>query len=259
MITNRKLYQIGAFVLVVNGILIAQVVDIELKKRSTNKYLKRMGDHPIPIPFDLKDRVKELLGYRVSLRGRYNHASEMEISPRHFITEHMETASYKEDHIGSYIVTPFYCSELKESVLINRGWIPKQLGDPKTREEGQVEGEVSLVCVVTHSPKILTQTKKNFPEQNKWSYIDVSEMAMTHGTQPILLDCSYASSAKGGPIGGQHDFGVSRDQKDYWGYWYSYFCTGGFILFFGYLIFRATGRRALLHYRSNTVSAKDFR
>ena len=259
MITNRKLIQIGIVVIVLNGFLVAQVADIEIKKRTTKKYLERMRGDPIPIPTDLKDRIKELLGYQVSLSGCYNHASEMQISPRHFITDHMETAPYKEDHVGVYIITPFYCNELRDSVLVNRGWIPKQLREPNTREEGQVEGEVSLVGVVTHSPGVLIQTKKNIPELNEWSYIDVAEMATTHGTQSVLLDCSYLSSAKGGPIGGQHDFGVSRDEKDYFGYWYTCFCTGGLILFFSYLIFRATGKRVYRNYRSSTISAKDFR
>ena len=259
MITNRTLFQIGILVVALNGFSIAQVVDIEIKKRKTEKYLQRMREDPIPIPLDLKDRIVEFLGYRVSLRGCYKHASEMHISPRHFITEHMETAAYKEDHVGVYIITPFYCNELGESVLVNRGWVAKQLREPDTREEGQLEGELSLVGVVTHSPNILTQIKKNFPEQNKWSYIDVEEMARTHGTQPILLDCTYESSTKGGPIGGQHDFGVSRDQKDYFSYWYTYFCTGGLVLFISYLIFRTTGKRAYLHYKINTINARDSR
>ncbi|KAI6653708.1 Surfeit locus protein 1-like [Oopsacas minuta] len=259
MVTNRKLIKIGIVVFALNGIVLAQVAIIELRSRKAQKYMKQMKQDSIPIPVDLKDRVGELLGSRVSLTGCYDHASEMYLCPRYFITEHMEATPYKENHIGINVITPFYCNELKSSVLINRGWIPKQLRDPSTREEGQIEGDIPLIGVVTQPPKVIKQTKQNKPDLNKWEYIDVENMAIMHNTEPILLDCSYEASTPGGPIGGQHDFGISKDPKDYFGHWYAYISTGGLVLYLSYCVFMFFGRRARFHYKSSTITAKDSR
>ena len=39
---------------------------------------------------------------------------------------------------GAYVVTPFFCHELGDWILVNRGWVPKRKMDPKTRKNGQV-------------------------------------------------------------------------------------------------------------------------
>ena len=259
MASNKTLIKVGILVFALNGVVLAQAVIAELRSRKTQKYVKRMEEPTIPIPTDLLARANELLGCRVSLSGSYNHASEMYLTPRYFTTEHIETAPYREGHTGLNIITPFYCNELKASVLVNRGWIPKQLRDPGTREEGQVKGDIAIIGVVTQPPVVIKRTKQNNPELNKWDYIDIQEMARVHSTQPILLDCTYESSVHGGPIGGQHDFGVSSDPKDSFGYWYTYVSTGGLVLYISYCAFMFISRRARIYVKNRTISAKDCR
>ena len=259
MASNRTLIKVGILVFALNGVALAQAVIVELKSRKTEKYVKRMEEPTIPIPLDLSARANDLLGYRVSLSGSYNHASEMYLTPRYFTTEHIETAPYKEGHTGLNIITPFFCNELNAGVLVNRGWIPKQLREPGTREEGQVKGDITLVGVVTQPPQVIKQTKQNNPELNRWDYIDLEEMSRVHNTQPILLDCTYESSVHGGPIGGQHDFGVSSDPKDYFGYWYTYVSTGGLVMYISYCVFMFASKRARIYIQNKTISAKDFR
>ena len=40
---------------------------------------------------------------------------------------------------GAHVVTPFYCEELEELILVNRGWVPRRKMEPTSRPQGQVE------------------------------------------------------------------------------------------------------------------------
>ena len=50
----------------------------------------------------------------------------------------IESTGRRGSEPGAYIVTPFFCEELGEFVLVNRGWVPRRKMDPATRPEGQV-------------------------------------------------------------------------------------------------------------------------
>ena len=43
------------------------------------------------------------------------------------------------------MITPFFCKELGQMVLVNRGWVPKRKMDPETRAAGQVRKERVLL------------------------------------------------------------------------------------------------------------------
>ena len=47
---------------------------------------------------------------------------------------------------GAHIITPFYCEELGQFILVNRGWVPKRKMDPATRKNGQVEKLNTMSC-----------------------------------------------------------------------------------------------------------------
>ena len=122
---------------------------------------------------------------------------------------------------------------------MNRGWVPKQQRYPNTREEGQVEGEVSLVAMVLDTSNNFIYSGVNRPECNDWQYVDVLEMSRACGTEPIILDCSYESSVEGGPIGGQTNVAIRNKHMEYIVVWY------GLTLLIGYILYksRASGVR----------------
>lgn len=50
----------------------------------------------------------------------------------------------------------------RETILINRGWVPGRYKDPSTRPKGQVQGEVDVIGIVR-----LHENRPNFMPANK--------------------------------------------------------------------------------------------
>ena len=56
------------------------------------------------------------------------------------------------DNVGWNVITPFKLSDRPDqTILVNRGWVPKKKLKPETRAEAQVEGEHVLTGVVRTS------------------------------------------------------------------------------------------------------------
>jgi surfeit locus 1 family protein len=93
--------------------------------------------------------------------------------------------------------------------LINRGWIPKDKADHKLRPDGLPQGTVVVEGLLREPWKKNMFTPENKPEEGKFYFPDVYEMAAHTNSQPVwveetmrpdLLE-SYAREDKGVPIG----------------------------------------------------------
>lgn len=82
------------------------------------------------------DHIPDLEYSRVSLTGYYDHSKELYMWPRTLNTA--DVSAQRNTEPGACIVTPFYCYELGQWVLVNRGWVPRRKMDPATRPKGQV-------------------------------------------------------------------------------------------------------------------------
>lgn len=57
-----------------------------------------------------------------------------------------------------------------ETILVNRGWVSSKHRDPKTRQGGQVEGDINLIGVVRLQEARPTFSMKNQEGSNIWFY-----------------------------------------------------------------------------------------
>lgn len=121
------------------------------------------------------------------------------------------------DGIGFHVVTPFTVTDRpnRPSILVNRGWVPKNKCDPRSRRDGQVEGEVELVGVVRLTEKREPFMPKNTVESRRWMSRDVDGLARALGTAPVFLDAVASSSPPGGPVGGQTRVSLRNDHFSY--------------------------------------------
>jgi hypothetical protein len=116
---------------------------------------------------------------------------------------------------GYQVVTPLDRSAEFEgfkgntTVLINRGWIPKDKADHRLRPDGLPRGTVVVEGLLREPWKKNMFTPDNKPEEGKFYFPDVYEMAAYTNSQPVwveetmrpdLLE-SYAREDKGVPIG----------------------------------------------------------
>uniref|UniRef100_A0A4W5LH97 SURF1-like protein n=1 Tax=Hucho hucho TaxID=62062 RepID=A0A4W5LH97_9TELE len=178
---------------------------------------------PIPLPIDPLE-LNNLEYRRVKVRGHYDHSQEIYILPRSPVDPEKEAREAGQlsssGDTGANVVTPFYCSDLGITILVNRGYVPRKKIKPETRMKGQVDDEVDLVGVVR-----LTEIRKPFVpqndvERNRWHYRDLETMARVTGAEQIFIDADLASTIPGGPIGGQTRVTLRNEHMQYIMTWY---------------------------------------
>ncbi|XP_036039225.1 surfeit locus protein 1 isoform X2 [Onychomys torridus] len=203
----------------------------------------RVMAEPIPLPADPIE-LKNLEYRPVKVRGHFDHSKELYMMPRTMVDPAREArdagriSSSTEN--GAYVVTPFHCSDLGVTILVNRGFVPKKKVNPETRQKGQVLGEVDLVGIVR-----LTETRKPFvpennPQQNHWHYRDLEAMAKKTGADPIFIDADFQSTTPGGPIGGQTRVTLRNEHMQYIITWYG-LCAATSYLWFQKFVRRTPG------------------
>lgn len=109
---------------------------------------------------------------------------------------------------GHLVITPFILSNGKGKILVNRGWISKQM--KKDYEEGRqikTTGEVVISGIIrtTAEKPTLIQRIMNDPKTGHWSYRDVQGMSNVTGTLPVFIEMDKRTSfsIKDVAIGGQ--------------------------------------------------------
>ncbi|KAM6985900.1 surfeit locus protein 1 [Aplochiton taeniatus] len=178
---------------------------------------------PIPLPIDPLE-LNHLEFRRVKTRGRYDHSKEMYILPRSPVDPEKEAREAGQlsssGETGANIVTPFYCTDLGITILVNRGYVPKRRIRPETRTKGQVEEEVEVVGVVRLTEQRKPFVPQNDVERNRWHFRDLEAMAQVSGAETIFIDADLASTIPGGPIGGQTRVTLRNEHIQYIMTWY---------------------------------------
>ncbi|XP_028918586.1 surfeit locus protein 1 isoform X1 [Ornithorhynchus anatinus] len=194
----------------------------------------RVTAEPIPLPADPLE-LKDLEYRPVKVRGRFDHSRELYILPRTMVDPEREARDAgrisSSGESGANVVTPFRCSDLGVTILVNRGFVPRKRVNPDTRLKGQIQEEVELVGVVR-----LTETRRPFvpensPDLNRWHYRDLRAMARVTGAEPIFLDAVLASTVPGGPVGGQTRVTLRNEHLQYIVTWYGLCAATSYLWF----------------------------
>ncbi|XP_054468477.1 surfeit locus protein 1 [Anoplopoma fimbria] len=200
-----------------------QVKRRQWKMQLINELARLTTAEPIPLPLD-PNELKSLEYRRVTVRGQYDHSRELYILPRSPVDPEKEAREAgrlsSSGETGANVITPFHCTDLGITILVNRGYVPRQKIRPETRMKGQVEGEVEVVGVVR-----LTEDRKPFVpnndvERNRWHYRDLEAMGSVTGAEPIFIDADFGSTTPGGPIGGQTRVTLRNEHMQYMVTWY---------------------------------------
>ncbi|CAJ1070192.1 surfeit locus protein 1 [Xyrichtys novacula] len=178
---------------------------------------------PIPLPIDPHE-LNSLEYRRVRVRGQYDHSQELYILPRSPVDPEKEAREAgrlsSSGETGANVITPFYCTDLGITILVNRGYVPKQKIRPETRLKGQVEGEMEVVGVVRLTEQRKPFVPNNDVERNRWHYRDLEAMSAVTGAEPIFIDADFRSTIPGGPIGGQTRVTLRNEHMQYIITWY---------------------------------------
>nr|XP_022909975.1 surfeit locus protein 1 [Onthophagus taurus] len=195
------------------------------KEALINNLQERKNAIPITLPDSLEE-LESLEYYPIHVKGQFLHDKEMYMGPRSLLID--GDAASKSSLLskgqtstqGYLVVTPFKLSDRDETILVNRGWVPTKSVNPKSRPQGQVEGEVDVIGVVRLHENRPTFMPKNKEGTNIWYYRDLEQMCAITGASPIFLDATNEFDVKGGPIGGQTRISLRNEHLSYILTWY---------------------------------------
>ena len=131
---------------------------------------------PLPPAID-PDAVVDFDHRRVLATGRLRHNQEMLVGPR-----------MRDGQEGFVVVTPLERGGGQSTLLVNRGWISKKLADKKDRVLGLPQGEVTVEGLLREPFKKNMFTPDNKPEDGKFYFPDIEQMAELTGSQPVWIE-----------------------------------------------------------------------
>lgn len=159
-----------------------QVQRLDWKTKLVAKFEDRLIKPPLPLPPAINpDVVPEFEYRRVYATGRFRHDQEMLIGPR-----------LHESKDGFLVITPLERDDGESTILVNRGWISKDKMHQKDRPEGLPQGTVTVEGLLRSPWKKNMFTPDNKPEEGKFYFPDVNQMAQLTGSQPIWIEATMS-------------------------------------------------------------------
>lgn len=196
------------------GVLLAlgtwQMDRMRWKENLINERSQRLAAPPVNLPAQVAS--PEALEYRrVQVVGRFLHDRELYLAGR--------SSAGKS---GYNVVTPLQRAD-GSAVLVNRGWVPLDRKLPQSRDQGQVEGQVTVqgLARVPQPPNWLMP--KNQVEGNFWFYVDIPAMAKAArlvNVLPVYVEAGGTPNPGGLPVGGQPQTNLPNNHLQYAITWY---------------------------------------
>ncbi|KAL5358207.1 SURF1 family-domain-containing protein [Aspergillus floccosus] len=190
-----------------------QIQRLDWKTKLIAKYEDRLIKPPLPLPPQVDPEVISEFDYRrVYATGRLRHDQEMLVGPR-----------MREGQDGFVVMTPLERGDGQSTVLVNRGWISRKMVDQKDRTVGLPQGEVTVEGLLREPYKKNMFTPENKPEDGKFYFPDVEQMAELTGSQPVLIEETMIPDmvehldreAKGIPIGRAAEVNLRNNHSQY--------------------------------------------
>ncbi|EPS36839.1 hypothetical protein H072_9643 [Dactylellina haptotyla CBS 200.50] len=202
-----------------------QIYRLEWKTALIARSEDRLTRPPLPLPPSLDVSALPDFDYRrIVARGILRHDKEILIGPR-----------LRDGNNGYVVITPLDRSlDNASTILVNRGWIPKELADKRKRykaggERALPSNEILVEGLLREAPKKNMFTPDNQPEKGQWYFPDVKEMAAWVGSQEVLVEETMDHTilgimdreSKGIPIGRVPEVGLKNNHFQYIVTWYS--------------------------------------
>ncbi|XP_066596086.1 surfeit locus protein 1 [Prorops nasuta] len=202
-----------------------QIYRLKWKLNLIDDMKRRTSQDPVDLPENLNElNTKEY--HKVKVRGKFLYEKEFTIGPKSLIkdgganVESIGLISVGKINTGFNVITPFKLEDRDVTILVNRGWIPRECKN-KIRQLTKEDDVREIVGVVR-----LNETRPPFIKQNSakdgvWLYRDLNAMAELAGTAPIYIDLISTTDPPNGPISGQTKISVRNDHLSYILTWYS--------------------------------------
>lgn len=161
---------------------------------------------------------------RVIATGRFDHARETLVQA---VTERGP---------GYWVLTPLETSGF--TLLVNRGFVPKDRREPTARAAGYVGGPVTITGLLRVTEPAGAFLRSNDPAANRWYSRDVAAIARARSLgriAPYFVDADATPNAGGYPVGG---LTVVRFPDNHLVYALTWFALCALCLFFAWRLWR---------------------
>jgi surfeit locus 1 family protein len=221
--TRRKHSKIGLTILALIPIISFglgswQVQRLDWKTKLIAKFEDRLIRPPLPLPPRVDPNAINEFDYRrVYATGKLRHDKEMLIGPR-----------MHDGNDGYLVVTPLE-REDGSTILVSRGWISKNKKYQRDRDASALpRGEITVSGLLREPWKKNLFTPNNKPEDGKFYFPDVHQMARVSGAEPVWIEETmtpslleaYDRESKGRPIGRPAEVNLRNNHAQYIFTWY---------------------------------------
>ena len=169
----------------------------------------------------------------ITITGRFDNANEQYF----FATD--------DGRVGYHVYTPLTLADGR-SVLVNRGFVPLEMQDPKTREAGQTYSEVTLTGLIRSrlAEKPSSIVPDNEPSKRLFFWKDMDAMAKNASIVPaklvdLFVDADASPNPGGWPNGGVTQIELPNNHLSYALTWYG---LAGALIVVSALAFRRKAR-----------------
>ena len=137
---------------------------------------------------------------------------------------------------GYWVLTPLETRGF--TLLVNRGFVPKDRSDPKTRLAGRVMGPITVTGLLRVTEPEGAFLRSNDPAAGRWYSRDVTAIAKARGVRnaaPYFVDADAGANPGGYPVGG---LTVVRFADSHMVYALTWFALCALSLFFAWRLWR---------------------
>jgi len=188
-----------------------QIQRLYWKAELIERLQERSEEAPVALPRWL-DNVEAYEFRRVSVTGEFLHEHEFYLINRSL-----------KGKAGLNIVTLLKRADGGGHVLVNRGWVPFDQRDPKSRPNSQPTGGVIVEGIVRLAKGPGFFMPENEPHNNTWFFVDPASMSASAGLPPLQPYYVLAANKTDGglPVGHQWRVDIRNDHLQYAITWYA--------------------------------------
>ncbi|CAL8576192.1 surf-like protein [Xanthoria parietina] len=196
-----------------------QVFRLGWKTELIARFEDRLIKPPLPLPPRIDPEAIKDFDYRkVYTTGHLCHEQEMLIGPR-----------IHDGNDGFLVVTPLKRGDGGSTVLVNRGWIPRNKKAQADRGDGLPQGLVTVEGLLREPWQKNMFTPNNRPDLGQFYFPDVKQMAELTGSEAVWIEetmspdllKAYDREAKGVPIGRPAEVNLRNNHSQYIFTWYA--------------------------------------
>ncbi|GAA6010015.1 hypothetical protein JCM11491_005830 [Sporobolomyces phaffii] len=180
---------------------------------------KKLHQEPVGLPARIDPAaIPEFAWRKVYVTGTFDHARSIVLGPK-----------TRDGQIGYHVITPLVRGEGKDTIMVNRGFVKREVKDAKDRPAGLTTEKVEIIGMLRDQEPPNSFTPTNDPSRDQWVFSNIAEMAQHTGSEPVLVDEIYSDHPgkaeiylrQGVPVGRNASIELRNMHATYAATWFS--------------------------------------